>query len=48
VLTNSDRSSYPYYGPSRHDGRSRRWMVAKAANSKGKRADLADKSPPPG
>jgi capsular exopolysaccharide synthesis family protein len=48
VLTNSDRSSYPYYGPSRHYGRSRRWMVAKAANSKGKRADLADKSPPPG
>jgi polysaccharide biosynthesis transport protein len=47
VLTNSDRSSYPYYGRARQNGRSRRWPVTKAANSKGKQPDLADKSPGP-
>jgi capsular exopolysaccharide synthesis family protein len=47
VLTNSDRSSYPYYGRSRQNGRSRRWPVTKSASSKGKQPDLADKSPGP-
>jgi hypothetical protein len=42
VLTNSARSSYPYYG------RPRRRTVAEAASStKGKRPDLANKSPRP-
>jgi Mrp family chromosome partitioning ATPase len=47
VLTNSDRSSYPYYSRSPYNGRSRRWIVAKAS-SKGKRPDSVDKSSPPG
>jgi Mrp family chromosome partitioning ATPase len=47
VLTNSDRSSYPYYGRSRQNGRSQRWRVTKSASSKGKQPDLADKSPGP-
>jgi tyrosine-protein kinase len=38
VLTNSARSSYPYYG------RSRRGIVAKAASSKRKPTDVVDKS----
>jgi capsular exopolysaccharide synthesis family protein len=38
VLTNSARSSYPYYG------RSRRAIVAKVASSKGKPTDVVDKS----